>query len=50
MSEIIKMSINKHLKVSGANNFSGHTGKVGPRTLRWNPGPRTLKRDPRVGR
>ena len=26
-----------------------HTGKMGPRTLRWDPGPKTLKWDPMVG-
>ena len=27
----------------------GHTGKVGPRTLTWDPDPRTLEWDPKVG-
>ena len=26
-----------------------HTGKVGPRTLRWDPRPRTVGWDPKVG-
>ena len=26
-----------------------HTGKVGPRTLRWDPGPRALGWDPKEG-
>ena len=26
-----------------------HSGKVGPMSLRWDPGPRTLGWDPKVG-
>ena len=35
-------------KVAGLRSATWHAGKVGPKTLRWDPRPRTLGWDPKV--
>ena len=44
-----KLRFSRKETLKKCTNFEGHTGKVGPRTLRWDQGPSTFKWDPMVG-